>query len=79
MPSTEFQLPTRRAPAPSWAAQPSVMPAITGVPSGMPVTSADSAQTVPSGVPDRTTSGSIAAGTPSSARTSCGQVSLRRS
>src|ERR1035441_6117417 len=45
VPSTEFQLPTSNAPAPIWAAQPSVIPAMIGVPAGMPVISAASVQT----------------------------------
>ncbi len=61
VPRTEFQAPGRSAPDAIWAAQPSVIPAMTGVPAGMPVASAAVRQTSPSLVPGRTTSGNCAA------------------
>lgn len=79
VPSTEFQSPTASAPAPSWAAQPSVAPEITGVPSGNPVSAAAAADTVPSGVPERTSGGSTRAGTPRASVTSDGHRSPMRS
>ncbi|GGU41271.1 hypothetical protein GCM10010244_79350 [Streptomyces coeruleorubidus] len=45
VPMTEFQLPTAVAPEPSCAAQPSVIPATTAVPSLSPVSAAAAAQT----------------------------------
>src|SRR5262249_23318262 len=79
VPSTEFQMPSASAPAPSCAAHPSVQPAITAVPSGSPVRAAASAHTVPIGVPGRTSGGSRVPGTASASRTSVGQHSLTRS
>src|SRR6267378_2098963 len=79
VPSAEFQLPTLNAPAPICAAQPSVMPAMTGVPFGTPVCKAAFALTTPRKVPARTTSGKISPDTPSVANTSSGHRSLIRS
>ena len=67
------------APAPSWAAQLSVMPATTGVPAGSPVCSAAAAPTSPSTDPARTTGGSTAGSTCSRSSTSSGQRSPSRS
>ena len=78
VPRTEFHRPGRSAPAPSCAAQPSVMPAITGVPVGIPVAAAATRLTAPMTVPDRTSSGSRSAGTSSASMTSSGHRSSMR-
>jgi hypothetical protein len=66
-------------PAASWAAQPSVMPAVTLVPAGRPVSSDAASQTRPSVVPGATTGGSTSGGTARASSTCQGQSSSVRS
>lgn len=79
VPRTEFQLPTAVAPEPSWAAQPSVIPATTGIPGTSPHSAAAPAQTSPITVPGITRPGRIPAGIPRVAKTCPGQATAAAS
>jgi len=57
VPNELHHAPRRNAPEAIWAAHPSVMPARTAVPAGMPVSAAAAADTVPIGVPGNTNGG----------------------
>ncbi|MEZ4504530.1 MAG: hypothetical protein R2848_01420 [Thermomicrobiales bacterium] len=75
----EFHSPGRTAPAPACEAQPSVMPSITGVPAGNPVSTAADGCTRPATWPDTPTPGNMSESISSACKTSSGHALRVRS
>src|SRR4051794_20362525 len=76
VPSAVLHAPGDMARTAICAAQPSVIPALSGVPAGMPVRAAAASDTTPMVAPGRTTGGSSTGSRPSRPNTSVGQRRL---